>query len=518
MVGEKQTVAEEDMITVVDRERIRRAYYLEGKSMRQIAAEMKHGYWTIRKALASAEHQPYRLSQPKHAPKLDGYKAKVEALLTEEVQLPRKQRYTTHKIYELVVAEGYNGSESNLRRYIGQRRRERRAPTIFIPLAFEPGQDAQVDWGEAEVVMEGERVTVQLFVMRLCYSRRTFVMAFPSQKQEAFFSGHVEAFHFFQGIAHTLTYDNLKTAVQRVMTGRNRQEQERFVAFRSHYLFASRFCTPGQGHEKGGVESGIGYVRRNYLVPLLTVGSYAELNEWLRQKCLADDNRRVERQPQTIGQQWAVEKAHLRPLAGGDFPCYTSREVSLNRYGQVIFETNRYSVPVEQARAQLTLRAYPFRIEIVSGSEVIASHHRCYDREQDILNPLHYLPLLLERPGAFDHAAPLRQWRESWSPSYDELLRRLKGQQSEIRAVREFVQVLQLHREHEASLVQRAIEQAVAEGVANFSGVRFCLHRLLDSTPSCRPLDLTEQPHLTRVGQAPLSLMQYNQLLQRVTA
>jgi transposase len=293
---------EKDMITVVDRERIRRAFYVEGKSMREIAEEMRHGYWTIRKALESAEHQPYTLSQPKSAPKLDGYKAKVEALLTEEAQLPRKQRYTTHRIYELMLDEGYSGSESNLRRYIGQRRRERRRPDIFIPLAFEPGQDAQVDWGEAEVVMAGERVTVQLFVMRLCYSRRTFVMAFPNQRQEAFFSGHVEAFHFFEGVPHTLTYDNLKTAVRRILTGRNRQEQERFVTFRSHYLFDSRFCTPGQGHEKGGVESGVGYVRRNYLVPLPVVGRYAELNEWLRQKCLADDDRRVERQKQTIGQ------------------------------------------------------------------------------------------------------------------------------------------------------------------------------------------------------------------------
>jgi transposase len=509
---------EKDMITVVDRERIRRAFYVEGKSMREIAEEMRHGYWTIRKALESAEHQPYRLSQPKSAPKLDGYKAKVEELLTEEAALPRKQRYTTHRIYELMLDEGYSGSESNLRRYIGQRRRERRRPEIFIPLAFEPGQDAQVDWGEAEVVLAGKRVTVQLFVMRLCYSRRTFVMAFPNQKQEAFFSGHVEAFHFFAGVPHTLTYDNLKTAVRRILTGRNRQEQERFVAFRSHYLFDSRFCTPGQGHEKGGVESGVGYVRRNYLVPLPVVGSYAELNEWLRQKCLADDSRRVERQKQTIGQQWAAEKPHLRPLTGGDFPCYTSREVSLNRYGQVVFETNRYSVPAEQARAELTLRAYPFRIEILSGSQLIASHQRCYDREQDILNPLHYLPLLLERPGAFDHAAPLRQWRESWPPVYDELLRRLKNQQSEIRAVREFVQILQLHHEHEAGLVQRAIEQALADGVANLSGVRFCLHRLLDPTPSCRLLDLSEQPHLAGVGQMPLPLVEYNQLLRRVTA
>jgi transposase len=131
------------MITVIDRARIRRAYYQEGKSMRQIAREQQHGYWAIRKALASAEHQPYTLSESKPAPKLGPYQDKINALLGEESKLPRKQRYTTHKIYELMQAEGYAGSESNLRRYIGRQRRELRQPAVFIPLSYEPGQDAQ---------------------------------------------------------------------------------------------------------------------------------------------------------------------------------------------------------------------------------------------------------------------------------------------------------------------------------------------------------------------------------------
>ena len=401
------------MITVIDRERIRRAYYIEGKSMRQIEREMHHGYWTIRKAIESAEHQPYTLSQPKPAPKLGPYKERIDKLLEKERTLPRKQRYTTHKIYELMQEEGYSGSESNLRKYIGQKRGELKRPTLFIPLTFEPGQDAQVDWGEAVVIMAQERVKAQLFVMRLCYSRRTFVMAFPNQKQEAFFSAHIAAFHFFGGVPQTITYDNLKTAVNRILQGRNRQEQERFITFRSHYLYESRYCTPGAGHEKGGVEHGVKYVRQNYLVPLPEVRDYAQLNEWFRTRCLQDDQRQVSRQPQPIGAMWAEERPYLRPLPATDFAGYISREVKLNPYGQVTFETNRYSVPADKAQKQLTLRAYPFRIEILKGSEIIATHGRCYGRQQDILNPLHYLPLLAERPGAFHHAQPLQQWRES---------------------------------------------------------------------------------------------------------
>ncbi len=504
------------MITVIDRERIRRAYYLEGKTMRQIEREMHHGYWTIRKALDSAERQPYTLSQPKLAPKLGPYKEKIDDLLKKERSLPRKQRYTTHKIYKLMEAEGYRGSESNLRRYVGQKRREQKRPPIFIPLQFEPGQDAQVDWGEAVVIMNREEVKAQLFVMRLCYSRRTFVMAFPTQKQEAFFSAHIAAFHFFGGVPHTITYDNLKTAVYRILKGRNRQEQDRFITLRSHYLFASRFCTPGEGHEKGGVEHGVKYVRQNYLVPLPEVRDFAQLNGWLRERCLQDDQRRVNRQPQPIGVMWAEERPYFRPLPDTDFAGYVSREVKLNPYGQVAFETNRYSVPVDKAQKQLTLRAYPFRIEIVKGAEIIASHGRCYGRHQDILNPLHYLPLLAERPGAFNHAQPLQPWRQSWPPVYDELLRCLKAGQSEHKAIREFIHILQLHLDYDAALVQKAIEQALIDKVPHLNGVQFCLNRLRDPAPTVKSLDSLPQPHLAQVGQAPLTLPHYDQLLQQV--
>ena len=317
---------------------------------------------------------------------------------------------------------------------------------------------------------------------------------------------------------HTLVYDNLKTAVKQILKGRNRREQTRFITLRSHYLFDSHFCTPGEGHEKGGVEHGVKYVRQNYLVPLPEVRDYAELNEWLRSRCIADDQRQVVRQPATIGAMWAAEKPQLRPLPATDMAAYTSREVTLNRYGQVIFETNRYSVPTDQAQKQMTLRAYPFRIEIVQGTQIIATHKRSYEREQDILNPLHYLPLLAQRPGAFQDAQPMHQWRQSWPPLYDELLQQLKGQQSEILAVREFVQILQLHLDYDTESVQTAIEQAIIDGLPHLSGVRFCLNRLLDPAPQTTPLKTLPHPHLAEMGQSSVSLSQYDQLLPKVKA
>jgi transposase len=507
------------MISVERRERIRRAYYVEGKSMRRIANELRHSYWTVRDAVESAQVRRYTLQAPKPAPVLGPYQQRIDELLLASEQMPRKQRYTGRKVYELLKAEGYQGSASNLRRYIGERRRELKRPQVYLPLSFEPGVDAQVDWGEAIARLQGEVVKVELFVMRLCYSRKLFVMAFPTERQEAFFAGHVAAFHHFGGVPQRLSYDNLKIAVKRILEGRNRQEQESFVAFRSHYLFESRYCTPNQGHEKGGVEHGVGYARRNFLVPMPVAASFAELNAWLLAACQADDARRVDRQVATIAEMWKSEQPYMRTLPD-DFVCCRSHEVTLNPYGQVVFETNRYSVPAELARKHLTLRAYPFHIEILDRTQVIARHQRCYGRQQDLLDPLHYLPLLAERPGAFEHATPLQSWRRHWSPVYEQLLAHLRqntpgtsAEQVERQAIRTFIHILMLQRDYPAAQVEQAVTTALATGIAHLEGVRYCLHRLLDPTPQLLPLKLTHQPHLATIGTQPVTLADYNQLL-----
>ena len=178
------------MLKVEDRERIRRAYYVEGKSMRQIEREWHHSRHTAQKTLESAEGVGYTLKQPRSAPVLGPYKARIDELLRENETLPPKQRYTGHKIYQAVQQEGYSGSESGVLAHIFRQRKAKRKPKIFIPLEFDPGMDGQVDWGEAQVILAGEKIKVQMFVMRLCYCRKILVMVFPHQKQEAFFAGH----------------------------------------------------------------------------------------------------------------------------------------------------------------------------------------------------------------------------------------------------------------------------------------------------------------------------------------
>lgn len=500
------------MKTVEDYERIRKAYYVEGLSIREISRQMHHSRRLIRKALDHAQPEGYQLKEPRNAPVLAPYRPKIEALLQESEQLPRKQRYTGHKIYQLVKAEGYQGSEGGVQRYVSQQRKARKHQQAYLPLEFEPGQDAQVDWGEAVVEMGGERQSVQVFVMRLNYSKARFVMAFPFQKQEAFFEGHLQAFRFFGGVPLRITYDNLKTAVFRVLEGHNRQEQNAFTAFRSYYLFESHYCTPAQGHEKGGVENDVGYAQRNFFSPIPQAADFVSLNHQLRQACLEDMQRRVRGETRLVNEVWQAEKAALLPLNPVDFPACTSHAVKVNPYSQVVFETNRYSVPAEYVGKQLVLRAYPFRIEILSLAHSVAEHPRCFGREQDLLNPLHYLGLLEQRPGAFEYAIPMRRWRQDWPADYEKLLAVLRQTKPDGKGVREFIAILKLHRSYPEETVRQAIRQALEMGAPHLDGVQLCLRQLVSPQTIPPALDLTH-PRLAAVGNQPICLEQYNQLL-----
>ncbi len=501
------------MKTVDDYESIRKAYYVEGLSIRQIGKRLHHGRKLVRKAIDHAQPEGYRLKQGRPARVLAAYQARIDVLILESEQLPRKQRYTGHKIYQLLQAEGYSGSESNLQRYVGQQREVRKHPQAYVPLQFDAGRDAQVDWGEAVADIGDQRQKVQIFVLRLNHSKVRFVMAFPFQKQEAFLEGHIQAFHFLGGIPRRITYDNLKTAVFRVLDGHNRQEQNAFTAFRSYYLFESQYCTPAQGHEKGGVESDVGYSQRNFFSPIPQAKDFSDLNFQLQQACWNDMQRRVRGETDTVAEIWQREKSALLPLSADDYPACSSHVVKVNPYSQVVFETNRYSVPTEYVGKQLALRAYSFRVQILSLERVITEHRRCFEREQDILDPLHYLGLLEQRPGAFEHALPIRQWRQKWSPDYEHLLSVLRQNRPDGSGIREFIAILKLHGRYPAETVDRAVHQALALGAAHLDGVQLCLRQLVSPQEVTPTLTFTH-PTLAAVGYQPVDLEQYNQLLE----
>lgn len=456
------------MIKVDQKETLRRFYFIKRHSIRQIAEEFHRSRKTVRKAIADASVPQYRVAAPKPSPVMGPYLDKVMEWLEADKSQPVKQRHTAHRIYERLVGEcGFIGAERTVREHVSRLRP--RLNEMAIPLEFDPGADAQCDWGEAQVCLKGEVNNAQVLCMKLSYSGKPFVMAFPTQRQEAFFEGQRQAFEWYEGVPARISYDNLTTAVRKVLQGRNREEQDAFIAFRSHYLFESHFATPAQPREQGRVESLVGYMRRNYFVPVPEVDSFEELNRMLLARLQEDDERPVTGKEATIGAAWEAEKPRLLPLPRFPFRCCVSRPVQANRLSLVVFDNHGYSVPVEYGFNKLTLYAYTWRIEIACGDRVIAAHRRRYGKEPDAMEVEHYLPLLARRPGAFPYAKPVRQWEmpEVYRAFYETLCRNHNGN-----GVREFIQVLLMGRQVGRGMLEQAMSRALAENRVDSERIR----------------------------------------------
>ncbi|MCP4138774.1 MAG: IS21 family transposase, partial [Chloroflexi bacterium] len=264
---------------------IRTAHRVYGKSIRQMEKETGHSRNTIRKML-NGEYKKYKARDNQVYPALGDHLETIEKWLKGDLTNPRKQRHTARRVYNRLVTEhGFTGAESTVRAHVRKAKMNLSEcdDKAFIPLCPKIGQEAEIDWGTASAVIGKDLTRIKFFCMRSKYSGKHFVRCYPCERQEALFDAHIHAFEFFGGIFPVLIYDNMTTAVRKVMLGKDRQLQESFAKFKAYYNFGARFCNVGQGHEKGGVEGLVGFSRRNYMVPIPHVESMAELNEKILQ-------------------------------------------------------------------------------------------------------------------------------------------------------------------------------------------------------------------------------------------
>ena len=284
------------------------------------------------------------------------------------------------------------------------------------------------------------------------------------------------AFAYFGGVFTTLRYDNLKSAVKKILRGYQREETTRFIAFRSHWGFASEFCTPGEGHEKGGVEGEGGYFRRNHLVPVPQVASWEELNVLLLEASKQDEQRMIGERTQTVGAGMHTEREHLRALAEEGFDLAAVHFPHVNASGCIRVLTNFYSVP-PPVGVEVQAKVYSTYVEIWHQGQCVARHERCFDRQQKVLDLEHYLEALTKKPGAFAGSTPLEQWRAQgrWPVSFDrywEMLKQRQGRQSGTRAM---IDVLLLGRQYGYPSLKIAIEKALDMSCFDVDAVRLLL-------------------------------------------
>ena len=311
---------------------------------------------------------------------------------------------------------------------------------MFVPLSHPPGH-GQCDFGEALVVIGGVEQKAQCFFLDLPHSDGCFVKAYPAETTEAFLDGHVSAFAFLGGVPQSILYDNTKLAVARILGDGRRQRTRAFTELQSHYLFEDRFGRPGKGNDKGKVEGLVGYARRNFLVPVPSFESFEALNAYLERRCLERMDATLRGYTETIGQRMERDLEALQPLPAAPYDACEKQAGRVSSLSLVRYRTNDYSVPVAYGHRDVLLRGYVDQVIISCGSEVIAKHPRSYERDDFVYDPIHYLPLLEQKTGALDQAAPLQDWD---LPEEFSNLRRLLESRMGRRGKREYVQVLRL--------------------------------------------------------------------------
>jgi transposase len=473
-------------------EQIRRDRDRDGLSLRALAAKHHVHRRTVKQALESAVPPTKRRPESRPAPRLGAYRELIDEWLIADLVAPRKQRHTARRIWRRLVDEhGAEVAEATVREHVRKRRRELGLAVgeVFVPQVHAPGRTAEVDWGEADVDLAGSRTRVHLFFMRSCFSGAAFSMASPVETQQAFLEGHALAFDWFGGVFAEVRYDNLGSAVKKVLRGRRRSETDRFIALRSHYLFESIFTTPGiaGAHEKGGVEGEVGRLRRNHLVPVPSVGSIGQLNRLLVDACEQDLDRWIAGRPVTVADQLAVERPLLRVLPD-PFDSTETSTVRVDSKALVTIRQNRYSVPVALAGLRVTAAIGASEIRIMHRDREVARHERLHGKYRTRAALDHYLELLARKPGGLARSLPLAQERErgNWPERFDELWVALRARWDASEADRQMVDVLMLCREHGPAVVELAVRGALAAGAIDGRAVAVLVRRTSPAAPAPR--------------------------------
>ncbi len=500
-------------------EQIRREYEFGVGTISGVSRKLGVHRRMVREALNSAVPAGNK-PQPRRLRKLEAASAFIDRVLKEDREAPRKQRHTAHRIWQRLSAEvpGFAVSERSVRGYVSRRRRQLGlvAHEVFVPQSYDWGMEAQVDWYEAWAVLGGERVKLQVFEMRSMASGGAYHRAYTHATQQAFLEAHELAFRYFDGVFKLLRYDNLKSAVKKVLRGHQREETSRFIAFRSHWRFQGEFCNPARGHEKGGVEGEGGYFRRNHWVPLPRARDLEELNAYLKRCCHEDQRRVLSGRTETTGAAMLQEQPHLLKLASEPFDLTETSFPTVDGLRCVRVRTNRYSIPLPPGTTvEARLRADT--VDLWHEGVRVARHERCYSRQQQVLDLEHYLDVLRKKPGALAGSTPLAQWRQAgrWPECFDRLWQGLNTRHGRQQGTRQMIELLSLGAGEGWERLRAAVEQALALGCQDVAAIRHLLVAGQLAKPSIESIEIGV---LARYERPQPVLGGYDQLLGRVQA
>ena len=498
---------------------IRRWHLRDGMPIREIARRTGLSRNTVRKYLASGVIEP---SYPKRKSpsKLDAYEQTLTSWLHREARRNRKQRRCVKQLFGELVKLGYSGSYDRVAAFAREWRRQQREAArqasngTYVPLVFMPGEAFQFDWSEDWAVINGQKTKLQIAQFKLSYSRAFYLRAYLLQTHEMLFDAHNHAFVALGGVPERGIYDNMKTAVDRVGSGKARTVNARFQAMVSHFLFEAEFCNPAVGWEKGQIEKNVRDARHRIWHQAPRFKDLEALNAWLEQRCKALwwEIPHPEQRERTVAELWTEELPRLMAVPS-PFDGFVEYAKRVSSTCLIAFERNRYSVPAAFANRPVSLRVYADRLVIVAEAQVVAEHLRVFSRDHSVAGKTcydwrHYLAVVQRKPGALRNGAPFLELPQSFKQLQSRLLKHAGGD-------REMADILALVLHHDEQQVEQAVNMALKSGQVSKQHVINCLHRLMEG-PRPAPLKspaalrLVEEPrantgrydHLRRKGHA----------------
>ena len=453
------------MLIVETISKIRRMRHVDKKGFKTIARELRLSKNTVKKVIRedkTAHH--YRRSVQQYRV-LGKYIDDLVFRLEFDKAEPKRRRRTAMKLYLEICAEGYNGSYESVNNFVKKWKIEKGciANTVYVPLEFDPGEAFQFDWSEEEIELAGNITRIKVAHIRLSHSRFFLTVAYPNEQLEMVMDAHDQAFQFFGGCCRKGIYDNMKTAVQKVLVGKDRIFNTQLLELASHYLFEPIACTPAAGWEKGQVENQVSTSRGNFFTPLRKVNTLGELNLQLQQECLewAKKHKHPEMKDKAVWDVYQTEKPHLIPYHA-PFDTCKIESTGVSSYSLINYDTNAYSVDCCYVGKPVEMHIYAKRIVIYCEEKKIGSHDRYFGRHKRIYNPWHYVPVLERKPGALRNGAPFKDFKlpESITKIQQALSKYSDGD-------KQFIKLLLQVREKGLDKLESACALALKQGICN---------------------------------------------------
>jgi transposase len=395
---------------------IRRLHLVDGLGQREIARRLNVSRCTIKKYCAGAivpdaKKNPLDESKDNAEKTILTLRKKLEQeilkIIEENKNAPLKQGLNAKIIWQMLMKMGYEIGESTIRKYIQEMRIEN--PAAFIPLEFEPGEAMEFDWGDVHAIIDSMKTRVSVFCSALPYSYGIHCSVFPDKTSVSFFTGHINAFGFFEGVPRRCIYDNLKSAVLEG-SGKDAVKQEKFKKLEAHYAFEGVFCNAASGWEKGGVENLVSTIRKIAFTPMPKVKDYAELQEHVTQKCFEYcESHKIKGRERSIKDMLSEERKYLLPLPVS--PMDASEEIKALVHPDLTVRLSnvKYSVPTSLVGLYVALKITPFHIKVYHGGKLVWTHNKAINPTNHQYIPEHYLDILERRPRAINNALPLKK-------------------------------------------------------------------------------------------------------------